>query len=323
MKLRLISFFTFLALTYSYGSDNITFEKVMVSKTDPYTLYINDNKSTDLFYLKYVPKTKITGALIVLPSGGERAEDVIKQITLHKSAAKEGIITIVPSINWGMGNRTEGYTFLDNIFKTLINTYNIPKDKFVLGGLSNGGMISIGYAQKSVKEPNSTAVKPLGIFGLDTPLDKTYLYQYCKREIKRNFSPAGVNEAKWLLDVYHKMYGGSPEEFPEKYIEASLFSYGVEKGGNAQYLKDMPIRMYTDLDVDWLINERHRDLYDWNGTDIVAMINELKMQGNTDAHVTVTMGKGIRLNGTKHPHSWSIMDNTDCINWILTLMNRK
>ena len=123
-----------------------------------------------------------------------------------------------------------------------------------------------------------------------------------------------------MMNNYNEIYGGSPKEFPEKYIEASIYSNGVENGGNAEYLKDIPIRMYTDLDVNWLMNERRRDLYDWNGTDIVAMINDLKLMGNSDANVIITMGKGVKLDGTKHPHSWSIMDNQDCFKWIEKLI---
>lgn len=154
------------------------------------------------------------------------------------------------------------------------------------------------------------------------PLDKAHLYQYCEREIKRNFSELGVQEARWILNNYNNIYGGSPQEFPEKYIENSIYSYGVKEGGNAKYLKEIPIRMYTDLDVEWLINERKRDLYDWNGTDIIAMINELKLMGNENANVIITMGKGIRLDGTRHPHSWSIMNNQDCIEWIDQLLDQ-
>ena len=132
-----------------------------------------------------------------------------------------------------------------------------------------------------------------------------------------------MNEAHYMINEYNQIYGGSPEEFPKRYIEASIYSNGSENGGNAQYLKDVPIRVYTDLDVEWLINERRRDLYDWNGTDIVAMINDLKLMGNQDANVIVTMGKGVRLDGKKHPHSWSIMDNQDCMDWILKLYEDK
>jgi hypothetical protein len=49
--------------------------------------------------------------------------------------------------------------------------------------------------------------------------------------------------------------------------------------------------MYTDFDVEWLMKERHRDLYDWNGTDIIAMVNRLKIMGNEDANVIISYGK--------------------------------
>lgn len=294
------------------------FQKVILKTPDTSNLYTNDGESTELYYLKLIPKNEIKGAIVILPSGGETTEDLIKQISIHKLAFKKGIATIIPSINWGTEDRNVEVNILNTIFNEVVKEHNIPKDNFILGGLSNGGMISLVYTQQSVK--GKTFIKPKGVFGLDVPLDKAHLYEYCQREIKRNFSELGVGEAKWILNNYNKVYGGSPSQFPEKYIESSIYSNGVEKGGNAKYLKDIPIRMYTDLDVNWLLKERRRDLYDWNGTDIVAMINDLKLMGNKDANVIITMGKGIKLDGTKHPHSWSIMDNQDCFNWIEKLL---
>ena len=102
-------------------------------------------------------------------------------------------------------------------------------------------------------------------------------------------------------------------------FETSVYAHDAENGGSAYFLKGMPLRMYTDLDVDWLMKERHRDLYDWNGTDIVAMINRVRLMGNEDANVIVSMGKGVRLDGSRHPHSWSIMEGEDCLRWVLKL----
>lgn len=299
------------------------FEKVSISKTDPSNLYINDGGRTELYYLELVPKSAAIGVVVILPAGGETVQDVLKQIKLPYLAYNNNILTIIPSINWGTESKIIEVELLDEIFKEVVKKYKIPKENFVLGGLSNGGMISLTYAEISKKEKDGTFLIPKGVFGLDVPLDKTHMYEYCVREINRNFSEVGVNEACWILNNYNQTYGGSPEEFPKRYIEASIYSNGKENGGNAQYLKDIPIRMYTDLDVEWLINQRRRDLYDWNGTDIVAMINDLKLMGNKDANVIVTMGKGVRLDGRRHPHSWSIMDNEDCMNWILKLFEKE
>jgi len=313
IKCKIIIFFS---LLISISCSSQDFEKVILNYTDTENLYINDGESTALYYLKLIPKEKVKGAIVILPSGGETTEDVLQQITIQNLAYTKGIATIIPAINWGTEDRKIEIEILNKIFAKVVEEHQIPKENFVLGGLSTGGMISLTYTQQAIKSKEKTFLKPKGVFGLDVPLDKTHFYEYCQREIKRNFSKLGVAEAKWIMNTYNEIYGGSPEEFPEKYIAASIYSNEVKDGGNAKYLKDIPIRMYTDLDVDWLINERRRDLYDWNGSDIVAMINDLKLMGNKDATVIVTMGKGVKLDGTKHPHSWSIMDNQDCFNWI-------
>lgn len=314
---RYKTFLPFLLLiAISCKSQN--FEKVVLNLIDSSNLYINDEEGSELYYLKLIPKGEIKGAIVILPSGGETTQDLLKQVYIPKLAFDKRIATIIPSINWGTEDRNPEIETLNIIFKEIIQEHNIPKENFILGGLSNGGMISLTYAQQSIKE--KTFLKPVGVFGIDVPLDKAHFYEYCQREIKRNFSELGVGEARWIMNQYNEIFGGSPEEFPEKYIAASIYSNGIENGGNAKYLKDIPIRMYTDLDVNWLINERRRNLYDWNGTDIVAMINDLKLMGNKDANVIITMGKGIKLDGTKHPHSWTIMDNKDCFNWIEKLI---
>ncbi len=297
-------------------------EKVILEDVDTNDLYLNDGESTTLYYLKSVPKAKIKGVLVILPSGGETTEDLLKQITLHQLAVENGFLVLIPSINFGTENGDAEFLILDKIFNTITKEYHISKDHFILGGLSNGGMISLRYAERAVKNPNKTFLKPKGVFALDTPLDKAHLYQFCEREIEKNFTTAAVEEGKWIIGEYEKLYG-TPYKNPEKYVEASIFSYGEKEGGNAKYLKNIPLRMYTDFDVEWLMNQRHRDLYDWNGTDIIAMINKLKIMGNGDANVVVSYGKGVKLDGSKHPHSWSIMDSQDCLQWINKLFDKQ
>lgn len=315
--MRNILFLVLFSLTcFTYAQE---INKIVLDIADNNKLYINDGESTELHYYELVPEKAIKGVIVVLPSGGERTEDTLKSISLHKMAGEHGIITIIPSINWGTNIREVEIRLLDKIFQEVIARHGVSKNNFVLGGLSNGGMIALKYAQRAVKDSKSTFLLPKGVFGLDTPVDQAHLYEYAEREIKRNFSEAGINEAKWMVNNYNKLYGGSPENFSEKYVKASIYSYGEKDGGNAIYLKDMPIRLYTDLDVEWLMNERQRDLYDWNGTDMVSMINQLKVLGNTDANIKISQGKGIRLDGTKHPHSWSILDSDDCLKWIIKL----
>lgn len=308
-----------LAVIFKGGKEVV---KISVSKTDTSGLYINDGNSTELFYYKFIPKKNIKGVLVILPSGGETIENTLRQITLHKIAVEKGIVVVVPSINWSTDNREAELNILDKIFNEIVGTHKVSKDKFIIGGLSNGATISLTYAERVVENPEKHFLIPKGIFALDAPLDEARFYKYCEREIKRNISQAGVNEAKWIKNNYDNLYGGSPDKFPEKYIENSIYSYGAKDGGNAKYLKNTPLLMFTDIDTNWLINERHRDLYDWNGIDIISMINQLKIMGNENAKVIVSQGKGVRLDGSRNPHSWSIMDSEFCLNWIMATLDK-
>lgn len=169
------------------------FEKVLISQPDTLNLYINDGDSTVLYYLKLVPISKPIGAVVIFTSRGESVQDLLKQIEIPQIAYSNSVITIIPSINWGNESRAKEVEILDFIFNEIVQKHNVPIENFVLGGLSKGGMISLTYAEISKKAKNSTFLIPNDVFGLDVPLDQAHMYEYCVREINRNFSKVGVN----------------------------------------------------------------------------------------------------------------------------------
>jgi hypothetical protein len=168
-----------------------------------------------------------------------------------------------------------------------------------------------------MRKPQIKEDTTLLLFAIDPPLDYAHLYYQSRRDVERNFSQVAVNEGKWLMDGFVKKYGGTPEEVPKEYVKGSIYSRTEKDGGNAKYLINTPVRIYTEPGIEWQMKNRQRDLYDLNCIDISAMINLLQLQGNKDAEIVVTYDKGVRLDGTKHPHSWSVMDSNDCLKWIL------
>lgn len=298
-------------------------EKVIVYTKNPYGLYgIADKDSNNFFYQKLVPKNQPIGVLVILPGGGESVEDVMKQISLHRLAVEKNILVVFPSVYWGAVKMYPQIKFLDTIFQQIVAQYKVPKNKFILGGLSGGGMLSLVYAEKANMNVDSTFIKPAAVFGIDPPVDYAEIYNRYKRDIERNFSKPAVWEGKNVIADYNKAFGGPPEEFPDVYVKYSIYSHSQKDGGNAKYLKNIPIRLYTEPGIIWQLEKRQRDLYDINCTYITAMINSLRLQGNNEAELIVTHDKGVRLNGEKHPHSWSIMDSEDCLVWILKQLNK-
>jgi len=286
----------------------------------------------NLFYYA-LPPASIEGVVAIFPSTYESAEDVI-------SANKEFIqkcydnkilpVVIGANYNNGIEVDTLAMKFFNYVFSDIIKKYNAPENKFVLYGLSLGGNNALHYTEFSQSKKVFTSIIPAAVIGLDPPVDAAGLYRNAEDEInlytnsKMEITPGkqlALNENHFLLDYYTKLYGGPPDKFPQKYVEASQFSRSEKDGGNAKYLLSIPVRIYCDPDIEWQMKNRSRDFYHMNAADLSAMINFLIVNGNDKAEFISALGKGYRLDGTRHPHSWSIADADETVKWILKTIN--
>jgi hypothetical protein len=176
-------------------------------------------------------------------------------------------------------------------------------------------MLAVKYAEIAVRDKYSYFT-PAAIFALDPPLDYEKMYYRLNRDIERNYSEAAVNEAENFTKEMITAIG-CPDRNRENYLKESMFIYSDKEGGNAKYLMNIPVLIYTEPGIMWQMNNRGRDLYDTNAVSITAMIYLLKLKGHKNAEQIIVNDRGVRPEGFRHPHSWSIMDPEECLNWIL------
>jgi hypothetical protein len=294
-------------------------KKVVISKNDSTDLYVNDRNEKDLFYYSLVPDKPIKGVLVLLAGTWDRAEYVLSNNKqLSQLAFANNIAVLVPSINQRLTLNTEVLNFLNDVFKNAIRQYSLPSNKFIIGGFSMGGLFSIRYTELAYQDSTKTAVKPIAVYSVDGPTDLENMYYTEERALER--SP-NKTEPTYALNEFKKNIGGTPDSVRKNYVYYSTFSSSEKDGGNAKYLKTIPIRIYNDVDVNWWLTNRNEDLYDMNALDQSAMINFLRRAGNQKAEFINAYKKGYRLDGTRHPHSWSIVDAVDCINWIKDIID--
>lgn len=304
---------------------NINLEKTYTKYLERNTLdikdhthiYVNDDNSLELFYYALVPK-KIHGALVLFPPTWQKTETVINHnIELIQTAHDKGLLVIVPSINYNLCLDETSMSFVNGVFTDVLKKYAPPADKFVFGGFSLGGMNAIRYTEMAYENVAQTVVKPKAVYGVDPPLDWARMYRTFERILEKNFSLPAMNEASDYIAKIKREFGGSPDDFPDIFIQHSMYSRSEKDGGNAQHLKSVPVRIYSDPDIDWHLKERRSSFYDINAVDQTAMINYLLLQGNDKAEYINCLGKGYRMDGRRHPHSWSLVDPNECIDWML------
>jgi len=126
-----------------------------------------------------------------------------------------------------------------------------------------------------------------------------------------------------MLRRFKIMYGGSPAEHPEKYEEVSSFYPEAKDGGNAKYLAAIPVRLYCDPDINWIIENRRGSYEIINAADLSGCISQLKLLGNKNAEFVNCLGKGFKPDGTRHPHYFSMLDPEEFIVWANKLLDIK
>jgi hypothetical protein len=73
----------------------------------------------------------------------------------------------------------------------------------------------------------------------------------------------------------------------------------------------------AEPDIQWWLKQKGYDYAYINITDQAAMINEVQKLGNDKAVLITTLDKGYRKPGNdRHPHSWSIADLKQTIQWL-------
>ena len=100
-------------------------------------VFLNSNDSTVNQYTVVLPSTGTKGVLILLPGFGENAERVLAQTALPVLAAKNGLLTIIPTLQDGVisfGVDSASQSCLSNIIKDVSARYNTEKNKLYIEG---------------------------------------------------------------------------------------------------------------------------------------------------------------------------------------------
>lgn len=191
----------------------------------------------------------------------------------------------------------------------------LPTENIFVGGFSSGGVVSL-LISDFIVGMKQFYIDPKGVFIVDSPIDLIALYKSSEKNIERNFSEPSIQESTWLLETLGNNFG-NPKDNIEKYEENAVFTYSTNNISNLKKLKRTKIRLYTEPDTLWWKENRMADYKQMNAFYIEKLAKSLTLKGYESVEYIPTTDKGYRANGERHPHSWSIVDKKDLINWML------
>jgi hypothetical protein len=280
-----------------------------------------DKKDTasNKYLIIYPAKLPWRGFMFLIPSFNETAQSVLEQTDIPKNAAAQGILTIIPTFKTGVqsfGIDEETQASFKDILMDVTSRHKLIDLPFFVGGFSIGGSCAVKFAELAIQEKYTYT--PKAIFAIDPPLDFERFYNASKRSIRLAKTSSMNEESVYFSERIEKEMKGKPENSLINFYKHSPYSFSDSSQTAIKNLIKTPIRIYSEPDINWWLSQRGSDYSNMNIFDAAAMINELNRLGNTKATLIVTENKGFKKpDNTRHPHSWSIAEPNELINWLL------
>ena len=282
----------------------------------PYQRLVLDEADATYGYYFAIAPEQIDGAVVLFPGFGQIAESVLVSTALPEVAYQNNLLTLV----YAGGQRLTADSLvaghITRMLRDALARFDIPTDKFALGGFSSGGTIALRYTQLCHQHPEAYPIQPAAVFMGDSPVDLFRLWAMQEENMQPGNADVSIEEAKRLETALQTAYGATPRENPDIYRDLSPFSLNPIFGENERWLQDVAVRSYHDVDINWRIQERGQSVFYRNYVASSELINRLRKAGNKRAEFIQTFQTGYRRNGQRHPHSWSIIDAEECVAWI-------
>lgn len=265
-------------------------------------------------YKLYKPDT--TDALLILFGGfPETAVNIENEFPITDLAADNNVAVAYSNINRKLWLEESEKSRLANSIQEMITSNNLPSNKIFIGGMSSGGNIALLISNYLSQNPEHN-LNPSGVFVVDSPVDLAALYHVSEENIKRNFSEASVGESSFIFQYFDDQLG-DPNEDIEPYEEFAAFTYETGNFQNLEDLKNTKIRLYTEPDEAWWKENMGVEYEQMNAFHLERLSDFLGTNNFENVEYITTQDKGFRANGARHPHSWSIVDKEDLLQWIL------
>ncbi|MEM1408171.1 MAG: hypothetical protein AAGG59_15420 [Bacteroidota bacterium] len=292
----------------------VSFFLILVYLTSGYSAAQENNfaliKTTD-YELARLDTAEVL--LVLFPCFPCNAMDTQREFDITGKALRNGVSILFMNYNRKLFMQEEEKEALANMLIKVIKDHQLPKN-MVVGGFSGGGNVTLLLSNYLMKYGT---IKPSKIFIVDAPVDLLSLYRTSEYHLKQDLDESVLGESTFLKTWFEQDLG-NPDDDISAYERLSPYTHASNHLSNVDALEGVDIRFYTEPDIEWW-KQRSNDTYEQlNAYSIEKMALALEHNfENSTIELIKTKNKGFRSDGTRHPHSWSIVDQTDLIWWIL------
>lgn len=282
------------------------YEKVVFDQAD----------STNGYYLAVRPLYGAVKGAVVFFTWYTVPESIPPETKLHNVASVNGLLTIYASTGRHVAPSAEVMERMNRLFTDIMNRYKVDSSVFAIGGADMAGLSVLRYAELAREHPEQYTIRPKAVFGISPAVDLGGDYRILEREVRRQYPSPSFGDAQAILPMLKKEMG-TIEEHAEDYARWTPFDHTLDGAGNERFLDHTAVRLYYDTDIEWRLRARRDSYYDTDVPNGSELIDRLLLAGNNRAEFVAGTRPAIRSNGNRSSAAFSMIDEGDCIRWIV------
>jgi hypothetical protein len=265
-------------------------------------------------YLAIKPRSNSIKGTVVIFSCFTNLTWLTAQTKIHNVSFDNNLLVVYATLDDKFFADSSTIDRMNIIFNHIITKFNVDDSKFVLGAIGIASNVILRYTELSQQFSTGYSTHPKAIFCTDCYSDLFSFWYRLENKIQTNYDKNEVDAAKTILDLMSKKIGSIYRD-SSKYQDFSPFHFEQKSIGHERYLKNIPIRLYYDIDAEWQLKKRN-SFFDTNIPEGSELIKRLLLLGNREAEFITSKQPGIRSDAVKDPASLSVIDEVDCVHWI-------
>ena len=270
-------------------------------------------------YTLILPDTvkNISGVIISLEDKNFNLKDSTQQIYPQAITKNFAVLYVSTGVPVDLYFSEMSLVYIDSLMANIFTRYNLPKENIFFLGVSLSGHRALKYIEfchnkKSIFNPD---IK--GVILCEGVLDWVRQWYEGKKGIRDNFSKSSVFEGKLVTYLLEKNLGGTPKNNLQRYLEFSPYSYFDEKDRHIEFYKDCAVRAYTEQATYYWIEAKRKSTFDTNFPDMVGIINELKLNGNTKSELIIFTQDKNNMDRRSPYYTWGLVDKAELMEWLI------
>jgi len=289
------------------------------SETDPTETTITDATEVEPLrtvkqYYTLVAPPNPAAVLVLYPCFPCNAENTQVEFPIEEKALANNVAVLYMEFNYRLMLTLGEKELLAEELKIIFQEHQLPTNNIYMGGFSGGGNVTFLLGNYLLETQHT--IQPKGVFMVDSPIDLVALFYVAEHNVEANFSAGAVQESSFFIEEFTNAFG-HPDTALAAYEAASPYTQATNNTSNLEALMAIKLRLYTEPDSLWWETNRMTAYAQTNAYSIENMAKALQEQGGTKVEHITSTNRGYRADGTRHPHSWRLIEENELIRWML------